>query len=309
MLVMDGAERLVLANAGAVGRGRAPTRPASRPAPRCATSCACSPSAACSAPATRPCWPRTRWRRTAASSCCATSAPPTARACRRSTSLPLPGGGFAICSVDITALTRAEAAARARAALLERVLNAQRGGVALFDADAPPAAAQPRLSPPLRRHAPRCWPAARRCAEVMRSPDRAGEFRSTRARDHLRDIAGRRPPPAAHVRSASAPTAASCASPARPSPMAASWCESDDVTDLRRAEDEARRRAAILDGVLEALPHGICVCGPDHRVALFNAAYAPADGGRAAAGRRHAGGRHPPPRRAPANTARARSRR
>lgn len=31
----------------------------------------------------------------------------------------------------------------------------------------------------------------------------------------------------------------------------------------RRAEQQARYRAALLDGVLEALPHGVVVTGPD----------------------------------------------
>jgi len=47
----------------------------------------------------------------------------------------------------------------------------------------------------------------------------------------------------------------------------------EDVTPLRQAEDEAKRRAALLDGVLAALPHGVCVYGPDHRLRVVNAAY------------------------------------
>ena len=47
----------------------------------------------------------------------------------------------------------------------------------------------------------------------------------------------------------------------------------EDVTPLRRAEDEAKRRAALLDGVLEAMPHGVCVYGPDHRLRMVNTAF------------------------------------
>ena len=46
-----------------------------------------------------------------------------------------------------------------------------------------------------------------------------------------------------------------------------------DITPLARAEDEARRRAQMLDSILAAVPHGICVYGPDRRVTLFNRAY------------------------------------
>ncbi|MBS0644442.1 MAG: PAS-domain containing protein [Proteobacteria bacterium] len=46
-----------------------------------------------------------------------------------------------------------------------------------------------------------------------------------------------------------------------------------DITPLARAEDEARRRADLLDSVLNAVPHGICVYGPDRRVTMFNHTY------------------------------------
>ena len=47
-----------------------------------------------------------------------------------------------------------------------------------------------------------------------------------------------------------------------------------DVTPVVRAEDEASRRARALDAILEAIPQGVCVYGPDHRVTMFNRAYA-----------------------------------
>ncbi len=47
----------------------------------------------------------------------------------------------------------------------------------------------------------------------------------------------------------------------------------NDITPLARAEDEARRRAHLLDQVLLAVPHGICVYGPDRRVSMFNQTY------------------------------------
>lgn len=187
------------------------------------------------------------------------------------TSIPLPGGGFAICSVDITALTRAEATARARVGLLERALNAQRGGVALFDPDH-------RLllhNPAYRRHSGATLEmlAGRPyLQDLVAQLDRAGEFRTTRARAHQRDIlaADRRQP---RMSQRERPDGSIMRFTSTPEPDGGFLLQSDDVTDLRHAEDDARRRAAILDGVLEALPHGICVWGPDQRVALFNGAY------------------------------------
>lgn len=188
------------------------------------------------------------------------------------TSLPMPGGGFVLCSVDITALHRAEAAARARAALLERVLDRQRGGVALFDA------AQ-RLSvhnPAYRRHTgatPEILAGRPTLPEIMQALSAHEEFPSSGERDYLRAVvAADRRTMLSGQRERMDGTVVRFHS--TPEPDGGFLIETDEVTDLRQAEDEARRRAAILDGVLEALPHGICVWGPDRRVALFNDAYA-----------------------------------
>jgi PAS domain-containing protein len=58
-----------------------------------------------------------------------------------------------------------------------------------------------------------------------------------------------------------------------PLPGGGHLVEVDEITSLRRAEEEARARAALLDAVLDALPHGVCVYGPDRRVTAVNAAY------------------------------------
>ena len=36
---------------------------------------------------------------------------------------------------------------------------------------------------------------------------------------------------------------------------------------------EAATRAALLDSILDNIPHGICVYGPDRRVRMFNRTY------------------------------------
>ncbi|WP_158926270.1 PAS-domain containing protein [Acidisphaera sp. S103] len=46
-----------------------------------------------------------------------------------------------------------------------------------------------------------------------------------------------------------------------------------DITPQARAEDEAYRRAHLLDLVLLNIPHGICVYGPDHRITKVNDTY------------------------------------
>ncbi len=46
-----------------------------------------------------------------------------------------------------------------------------------------------------------------------------------------------------------------------------------DVSAQVRAEEEARRRAGILDSIVQHIPHGIAVYGPDRRLTMVNADY------------------------------------
>lgn len=186
--------------------------------------------------------------------------------------VPLADGGFAMLLIDITAFHRAEAAARERATLLERALTGQRGGIALFDE------AQRLVlhNPAYRRHSganPEVLAGNPTLQQVLQALDAAGEFLTARDREHLREglAADRRAPRSAQRQRADGSVVRYVSTP---QPEGGFLIESEDITDLSRAEDEARRRAAILDGVLEALPQGVCVWGPDSRVTMFNAAYA-----------------------------------
>lgn len=46
-----------------------------------------------------------------------------------------------------------------------------------------------------------------------------------------------------------------------------------DISALVRAEDDARRRASMLDSIVQHIPHGITVYGPDRQATMVNAAY------------------------------------
>jgi signal transduction histidine kinase len=46
-----------------------------------------------------------------------------------------------------------------------------------------------------------------------------------------------------------------------------------DISALARAEDEAQLRANLLHSILDNVPHGICVYGPDRRITMFNRTY------------------------------------
>jgi signal transduction histidine kinase len=46
-----------------------------------------------------------------------------------------------------------------------------------------------------------------------------------------------------------------------------------DISRLLAEDDRERQRATGLSAILEHVPHGICVYGPDRRVSMFNVAY------------------------------------
>jgi signal transduction histidine kinase len=92
---------------------------------------------------------------------------------------------------------------------------------------------------------------ARAVLEERRQADRGRPFEQIRTRDDGRTI-----------RSIS-----------RPLPGGGFLLSIDDVTPLHQAQEEASRRAALLDGVLRAMPHGICVYDAEHRLTMVNDAY------------------------------------
>ena len=186
-------------------------------------------------------------------------------------SAPLPGGGFVAYSREVTPEKKAEAEARARAAKLESVLALLSGGVALHDAGKRLVLHNPAFESLLGADA--CKVADHPTLPVlMQRLHEADEFHiAAEAEETAAVLAGERPGPrqlqhqrpnGVAVRLASAPTA-----------DGGFVVEATDVTALKRAEDEARGRAAMLQAVVQALPHGICVYGPDRRLTMFNDAY------------------------------------
>jgi signal transduction histidine kinase len=189
-----------------------------------------------------------------------------------SASVPLPGGGFMVVSHEITAMLHAREEITARARLLESTLAGLARGVARFDSGTRLAFFNPAYEAliGLEGGTLRTGMTHR---EVLALLDQRGEFAVQ---------GGPGPSAAAIARALHGPTVSQRQRPsgevlrfdAQPRPEGGLLVEVTDITALQRAEDEARRRAAVLDGVLAALPHGVCVYGPDRRVQMFNAAYA-----------------------------------
>jgi PAS domain S-box-containing protein len=185
------------------------------------------------------------------------------------TSLPLPGGAWASVITDVTQHRQAEHATRERLRLTDMALRQNPSGIGIYDEhgrlalfnDAyetllglPPGAVRAGtpfnvLMDLLTARLP-CDPEGRAMLENRRHLDRSRRHQFLRSRAD--GIA---------VRSTSQPLG-----------DGGFMVVLEDVTLLRGAEDEARRRAALLDGVLAALPHSVCVYGPDRRLRMVNEA-------------------------------------
>ncbi|WP_439598900.1 PAS-domain containing protein [Falsiroseomonas sp.] len=183
---------------------------------------------------------------------------------------PLPMGGFLTCATDVTAQSRAEAESAAHARLLETVLARLQSGVAVFDGDLRLALSNPAYEGLIGLSGGSIRPGMRHgeilgllAARGEMDPEEVREITEQVTNGSFRSGTRQRIRPTGHVLRVGS----------QPLPPGGFMIEVDDVTELRRAQDEASRRAALLDGVLEALPHGVCVFGPDRRVALFNRAY------------------------------------
>nr|WP_255575316.1 PAS-domain containing protein [Caldovatus aquaticus] len=186
-------------------------------------------------------------------------------------SVPMAGGGFVVSAVELTAHLAAEREAAARARRLERVLQQLQGGVAQYDAGQRLVLSNPAYAELIGLDRDDARPGLT-LAEVLRKLAAAGEFTNAEAEAIVRQRAAvdrSRPTTYQRVR----PSGEVLRFRSQPTPDGGFLIEVTDVTALKRAEDEARRRAALLDGVLEALPHGVAIWGPDRRLAGVNSAY------------------------------------
>lgn len=191
--------------------------------------------------------------------------------CHEVHSGPLPGGGSFTVAVDTTRHQAAIADAANQARRLEAVMAQLRSGLAVFDPERKLALSNPAYEELIGLPRGAIHPGMPH-VEVMRATARRGDFINTDpdqfvadrvALDRSRTHSWFRERPNGQVLSLTS----------QPVPDGGFLIEIADVTDARRAEDEARRRAAVVDGILASLPHGVAVFGPDGRVAMVNAAY------------------------------------
>ncbi|WP_419898725.1 PAS-domain containing protein [Roseomonas sp. USHLN139] len=185
-------------------------------------------------------------------------------------SLPLPGGGWASITTDVTEHRRAEFAARERLRLTDTALRQSPSGIGIYDRDhhlvffndayealldLPAGTIQlgmsfDRLVDRVLENLP-LDAAGRALFGSRRHLDRSQRSQLVRQR----------------------PDGSAVLGTSQPLAEGGFLVVLEDVSQLRAAEEEAKARAALVDGVLAALPHGVCVYGPDRRLRLANAAF------------------------------------
>jgi signal transduction histidine kinase len=186
--------------------------------------------------------------------------------------VPLPDGGHLVCAIDITSLHLARIEAEALSSRLSSSITALRHGMAVFGAEQRLVLHNPRFAALLGLAHEAVRPgmpfAAMLDALVLHDEYAGRDAQAFLAAQRALD----RRHPARYQRVRGDGRVIDIASD--PLGDGGFVITVTDISALARAEDEARRRALMLDGIVQAVPHGICVFGPDRRVTMFNAAYA-----------------------------------
>jgi signal transduction histidine kinase len=184
---------------------------------------------------------------------------------------PLTDGGYVVCAVDTTALVAAQTVAEAGLSRFTAALATIPTGLAAFGPDGRLLFANSRFAElfGLGGELPR---PGIPFLELLDLLARREEFVALDGAAFIAEqrVLGRSQPSAMRRVRASGQVIDIASEPL---PNGGWAMAINDISPLARAEDEARRRAAMLQSIVEAVPHGICVYGADRRVTMFNRAY------------------------------------
>jgi signal transduction histidine kinase len=187
-------------------------------------------------------------------------------------STPLPEGGYVACSVETTSLLAARDEAATTLSRVTSALATLRTGLAAFTSDRALLFTNPRFAELLGLPAERLLPGMS-FEDLLGLLETRDEFSGADGEGFIaaeRDAIRSRPRAVRRVRTNGQVVDVS----SDPLPNGGWTMAATDISRLAGAEDEARRRAALLDSILDAIPHGVCVYGADRRVTMFNRAYA-----------------------------------
>jgi signal transduction histidine kinase len=187
-------------------------------------------------------------------------------------SAPLPQGGHVVCAVETTSLLAARDEAATTLARVTSALATLRTGLAAFTPDRMLLFGNPRFAELLGLPAERLQPGMDfgdlltllATRDEFSGQDGEAFIAAQRDADRSQPMAVRRIRANGQVIDVSSD----------PLPNGGWTMAVTDISPLAGAEDEARRRAAILHSILDAIPHGVCVYSADRRVTMFNRAYA-----------------------------------
>jgi signal transduction histidine kinase len=184
---------------------------------------------------------------------------------------PLPDGGHVVCAIETTSVLASRDEADTTLARLVTALSTLRTGLAAFAADRTLVFQNPRFSEllglPLDRL--RRGIGFDELLVLMRMRD---EFTGAEGEQFVAEQAALDRAHPAETRWLR-PNGQVIDVSSDPLPDGGWTISVGDISPLARAEDESRRRVRMLDSILAAIPHGICVYGADRRVTLFNQAY------------------------------------
>ena len=186
-------------------------------------------------------------------------------------STPRPDGGHMLTVVDVTETLNARTEAEGALAQTATALATLRIGLAVFDPVGALLLANPRFAE-LMALPPERLTAGAAYSEMLDLLEKREEYRTE---DGIAFIASLRAAPTDRRWATRRVRDSGQLVDIMLDPLpAGGWAVTvNDITALATAEDEARRRADMLGSVLTAVPHGICVYGPDRRVSMFNDTY------------------------------------
>ena len=185
--------------------------------------------------------------------------------------MPLPSGGYVVSAIETTALIAARADAERAAGMSAAALATLRIGLAAFRPNGAMIFSNPRFAELLSLPIERVMPGVL-FPDLLNLMARQEEYSGADGIGFVEaEQRANRALPAETRRTCGNGRVIDIVS--APLPDGAWTITVTDVTPLVQAEDEAQRRARLLDTILEEVPHGICVYGADHRLRMYNRAY------------------------------------
>ena len=185
--------------------------------------------------------------------------------------VPLPDGGFALCAIETTTLIAAHDEAAGAVARITMSLATVRTGLATFAPERTLLLHNPRFAELLGLPLGKLRPGLT-LADLLGLMQGRHEYADAEGEAFLANQASTDRTRRSTIRRAR-PNGQVTDIASDPLPDGGWTMSVVDISQLASAEDEAVRRAAMLDSILDNIPHGVCVYGPNRQVTMFNPAY------------------------------------